>query len=63
MIRWLLGLGILFVVIGLIERRPTPLPHRPEQEEYAAVLAWLQKGQHDLYIIPCPDHHTKGTSK
>lgn len=26
MIRWLLGLGILFVVIGLIERRPAPLP-------------------------------------
>lgn len=36
--------------------------HRPEQEEYAAVLKWLQQGQHDLYTIPCLDN-LKGKAK
>lgn len=34
MIRWLLGIGVLFVVIGLIERRPVSLPHRPEAQSW-----------------------------
>lgn len=39
--------------------RMDPL-HRPEQEEYAAVLKWLQSGQTDVYTIPCPDAKVGG---
>lgn len=37
--------------------RMDPL-HRPEQEEYVAVLKWLQSGQTDVYTMPCLDHPT-----
>lgn len=42
--------------------------HRPEQQEYAAVLKWLQSGKTDVYTMPCLDtasggrQHTKEKS-